>query len=441
MSDDQGWGDVGYNGHPTIRTPHLDQMAAEGMRFDRFYAAAPVCSPTRGSVLTGRHPYRYGIYHANAGSLPRDEVTIAEALGEQGYLTGHFGKWHLGTLTTEIDDGNRGGREEHEDAFSAPWMHGFDRSFSTESSVPLLDPSLDPVTEQPSGTHYWTGPDEPVLERLRGDDSAIIMDRALAFVRRSVDAGRPFLAMIWFHTPHHPIKADPTFRSIYRDEPHARQHYLGALSAMDLQIGRLRGELGALGAAENTMLWFCSDNGPEDPERGKWLDHLSMRMQGSTAGLRGRKYSLLEGGVRVPGLLVWPRRIAVPRRVSVPCSTLDLFPTALAATGWQGGADRAVLDGESLMPLIVDDSGERSRPLPFWSLRQRALIDGAWKIYSDDGGRSFSLFNLRRDPGESHDVKDAQRRRHRAMIRTLRAWQADVRAENPDLEREEDFGV
>jgi arylsulfatase A-like enzyme len=112
MADDQGWGDVGYNGHPYLKTPNLDDMSRSGLRFDRFYSGAPVCSPTRGSALTGRHPYRYGIYTANTGHMRDQEVTLAEALKTQGYATGHFGKWHLGTLTQDIRDGRRGGRDD-----------------------------------------------------------------------------------------------------------------------------------------------------------------------------------------------------------------------------------------------------------------------------------------------------------------------------------------
>ncbi|MCA9321361.1 MAG: sulfatase-like hydrolase/transferase, partial [Planctomycetes bacterium] len=134
MADDQGFGDVGFRGHPLLRTPCLDELAKVAIRFDRFYAAAPVCSPTRGSCLTGRHPFRYGIVHANQGHLPAEEVTLAEVLHEHGYRTGHFGKWHLGTMTRTTRDSNRGG-EEHAEHYSPPWEHGFDHCFSTEAKV------------------------------------------------------------------------------------------------------------------------------------------------------------------------------------------------------------------------------------------------------------------------------------------------------------------
>jgi len=138
MADDLGWGDTGYNGHQRLQTPHLDQMAADGIRFNRFYAAAPVCCPTRGSCITGRHPYRYGIYFANTGHLPKDEMNLAEALKQEGYATGHFGKWHMGTLTKEVVDANRGGRKKNDSNYAPPWERGFDVCFSTESKSPPM---------------------------------------------------------------------------------------------------------------------------------------------------------------------------------------------------------------------------------------------------------------------------------------------------------------
>lgn len=192
MADDLGWGDVGFNGNKVIKTPALDAMAKNGMVFNRFYAAAPVCSPTRGSCLTGRHPFRYGIFHANTGKMEAEELTLAEYLKEKGYSTGHFGKWHLGTLTNDIIDANRGGRNpEH---YSPPWDNGFDVCFSTESKVPTWDPMITPDstaedigTRTPGthfGTYYWSGPGEKVSDNLEGDDSRIIMDRVIPYIEQ-----------------------------------------------------------------------------------------------------------------------------------------------------------------------------------------------------------------------------------------------------------------
>ena len=242
MTDDQGWGDVGYNGHPVLRTPHLDQMAREGIRFDRFYAGAPVCSPTRGSCLTGRHPYRYGIPFANVGHLKREEITLADALKTQGYVTGHFGKWHLGTLTTKIKDGNRGG-PDHPEEYAPPWDNGFDQCYTTESKVPTY---WHEGVYETFGTHYWTGPDDMVpADEVLGDDSALMMDQALPFIREAVAAEQPFFTVIWFHTPHLPVVSAPPFTDGYTE--HA--DYYGCITAMDEQVGRLRHALSELGVS------------------------------------------------------------------------------------------------------------------------------------------------------------------------------------------------
>ena len=304
MTDDQGWGDAGYNGHPELKTPHLDQFAAEGVRFDRFYAAAPVCSPTRGSSITGRHPYRYGIFFANVGHLPPEEVTLAEALKTQGYATGHFGKWHLGTLTRDIEDGRRGGREDQAEHYSPPWDNGFDECFSTENAVPTWDPMRD--MRIPG--KYWTGPGEWATDNLEGDDSRVIMDRALPFIHKHAAAETPFLSVIWFHTPHEEVRGGPEYRKQYAHLTEDKQHYYACITAMDEQVGRLRRELKELGIADNTMLWFCSDNGPAG-EGGGCAQHPGKRQQGSPGPFRGRKGSLYEGGVRVAGILHYPNGI------------------------------------------------------------------------------------------------------------------------------------
>lgn len=415
MSDDQGWGDTGYNGHPVLQTPHLDQMASEGLRFERFYAAAPVCSPTRGSCLTGRHPSRYGIPFANTGHIRDEEFTLAERLQTLGYQTGHFGKWHLGTLTTQITDANRGrpGATEH---YAPPWEHGFDACFSTESKVPTF---WKPGDYENYGTHYWTGPNACVpATDIQGDDSALIMDRAIEFIRRSVAENKAFFSVIWFHAPHLPVVASPEHRGLYTEH----HDYYGCITALDEQVGRLRASLDELGVATNTMLWFCSDNGPE----GKADD------PGLTHGLRGRKRSLYEGGVRVPGLLVWPAVITAPRTVSMPCCTSDYLPTILDVVGQaEPAVDASPLDGISLVELIHDRMTERPSPIAFASRSQQTLVDNRYKIYSDDDGKTFELFDLMADPAESRDLAQQHPEIVRRMGETLAAWSTSCRNDAP----------
>jgi len=193
MADDLGYGDLGCQGHPDLLTPHLDALANDGIRFTRFHAAAPVCSPTRASCLTGRHPCRAGIHGANDGHLGADEFTLQSLLASAGYRTGHFGKWHLGTLSQTVKESNRGGSRgiAH---FAPPWLRGFDTCFSTEAKVPTFDPMLDPTSGKPYGTNYWNQLGERVTDNIDGDDSRVIMDRVLPFVRESAKEQQPFFA-------------------------------------------------------------------------------------------------------------------------------------------------------------------------------------------------------------------------------------------------------
>jgi arylsulfatase A-like enzyme len=428
MGDDHGWGDLGHRGHPFVKTPHLDRMAREGLRFDRWYSAAPVCSPTRGSCLTGRHPYRYGITFANAGKMLRSEITLAEILAAQGYATGHFGKWHLGTLTTKVEDANRGGPGSVEE-FSPPWENGFQTCFSTESKVPTFDPMVTPtaVSREPGrkrpgeffGTRYWTGPDTSVpVDELRGDDSQLIMDRALKFMESSASEKKPFLAVIWFHAPHNPVVADDAHRALYPDHPFALygQHYHGCLTALDEQLGRLREELGRLGIARDTMLWYCSDNGPE---------HDEQTGAGTARPFRGRKRSLYEGGVRVPGVLVWPAVITSSRTTDVPCVTSDYLPTVLDVLGID--LPQRPMDGISLVPLIKGEATARNKPIGFQSEKQQSWVEDRYKLYSRDSGKSFELYDLQTDPQESRDLAAAEPERVKAMSRQLAEWVASCR--------------
>ena len=428
MADDQGWGDTGYNGHPFLQTPSLDAMCAAGLRFDRFYSGAPVCSPTRGSALTGRHPYRYGIPTANAGHVRAGEVTLAEMLKERGYATGHFGKWHLGTLTNDVEDGRRGGRRpEH---YAPPWEHGFDESFSAEVQMPTWNP----MEGQMFPSKYWTGPGEHATENLDGDDSRVIMDRAIPFIRKAAQSGTPFLAVIWFHTPHAPVVAGPRHRGMYAEFSEGEQHYYGCITALDEQVGRLRAELRDLGAAGNTMLWYCSDNGPEGrtPRAGN--------SRGSSGGLRGRKRSLFEGGVRVPGILEWPDRVAAGRSTAVPCSTSDYLPTVADVLGLDSPADDRPLDGISLAPLIDGGMERRGRRIAFQcpdgaerGMQSRlgspdhALIGDRFKFLSyldEERAGDDMLFDLAADPGERHNLLEELPELAASMRRELQEWDA-----------------
>lgn len=429
MADDLGWGDVGFNWDTPIQTPNLDTLGGMGLVFDRFYAASPVCSPTRGSCLTGRHPSRYRIYHANVGHLLREEICLADVLKEHGYVTGHFGKWHLGTLSPDFSGKRNRHPEKH---YMTPGMHGFDEWFSTEYAVPTWDPyahGRDPRTLYwHNGRNIIDGP----AEGLTGDDSRIIMDKAVDFIERAARSGRPFLAVIWFHAPHQPVIAGPDFLKMYAQFHEDKQHYYGVVTALDRQMGRLWNALCKLGIEKDTMLWFCADNGPEGNPGPRG------RSQGSAGPLRGRKRSLYEGGIRVPGFLVWPGQISSPRRTDVPAVTSDYFPTILDVLDIE--LPSRPYDGISLLPLIKGTMTERPAPIFFEFGAQAAVIDGRWKLVhnkspkrqrSDNGTapvRPWELYNLAQDVSEKHQLQDSQASRVERMRAWLAEWQASVAA-------------
>jgi arylsulfatase A-like enzyme len=420
MCDDLGYGDVGFNGSNTIRTPNLDSLAANGIRFNRFMAGGPVCSPTRGTCLTGRHYIRYGINHANEGSLPDEEITLADVVKIQGYRTGHFGKWHLGTLSLDESDGNRGGRSEKRQFYSPPWDRGFDVCFSTESKVPTWDPMLTPEdwgeSGTPFGTWFWDEQGNKVTDNLQGDDSRVIMDRALDFIRTCASDDKPFAALIWFHTPHEPVVAGPDYLDMYSRYPEHRAHYYGCVTAMDDQMGRLRAELASMGIEEDTMLWFCSDNGPEGRIAGDVNDRRLKRSCGSTGGLRGRKRSLFNGGINVPAFLSWPRAIE-PNRVAVePCSTLDYLPTISELLGF-AMPDARPIDGMSLMSFLNGEAFHRETPIPFLFKSSRESMFGSPTVAVIDRDTKYLTnltasaehdlcFDITENPEETENIID-----------------------------------
>jgi len=408
MADDLGWGDTGFNGNKVIKTPSLDKMAQEGIRFNRFYSASSVCSPTRASVLTGRNPYRMGVYNANVGILRPEEITLPELLKEHGYATGHFGKWHLGTLTAEEKDSNRGNPGNLKE-YNPPARHGYDVAFVTEAKVPTWDPMKKPVERfkregwnylKPGepytafGTHYWDIDGNKITDNLEGDDSRIIMDRVLPFIDKSTAEGNPFLAVIWFHAPHMPCVAGPEYAAMYKEHDEAMQNYAGCITAMDEQIGRLRLHLKDAGIDENTMIWFCSDNGPENGNPG------------TTAGFRERKRSLYEGGVRVPGLLVWPAKIKQGFETDVPCVTSDYLPTIMDILNIETEKTPYILDGISLKTLMEGEMKERPKPIGFCIRNQASMSGNRFKVYVKDGIPEY--YDIVNDPYEENPVRDPE---------------------------------
>lgn len=320
MADDQGWGDMAYNGHPVVKTPNFDNLAASGLRFDRFYAAAPVCSPTRGSVMTGRHPNRFGCF-SWGNTLRPQEITIAEVLKSAGYVTGHFGKWHLGSVQVGSPVN--------------PGTSGFDEWLSAPNFF-----ENDPILSR-----------EGTAVQLYGESSEVTVDAAVDFIRKHVNGDQPVFTVVWFGSPHLPHIASKQDSLQYAGFEPALANFYGEITGMDRAVGKLRQELKNLGISKNTLLWYCSDNG-------------GLPNVGTTGG-RGHKADIYEGGLRVPAIIEWPERIPEPKTTNLPANTFDIFPTLLEVAGITMG-NIPVLDGISLLPAIEGKMPERPQPMGFW---------------------------------------------------------------------------
>ena len=373
MADDMGWGQTGYNGHPRLKTPNLDAMAANGLRFERFYAGNPVCSPTRATVLTGRTNDRAGVL-SHGYALRLQEKTIAQALQQAGYATGHFGKWHL--------NGFKGpGAPVLAGDPRSPGAFGFDTWVSATNFIDM-NPRLGR---------------QGVPEQFTGDSSEVIVAEALKFIEDRHRAGKPFFAVVWFGSPHSPFKAASGDKAPFEDLDDLSAHHYGELAAMDRSIGSLRGRLRELGVADDTLVVFNSDNGG-----------LREIKPSSTGGLRDFKGSVYEGGLRVPGIFEWPAGIQ-PRVTRHPACTLDLFPTVADVLGLPADVFVQPVDGVSLKPLFAGETGARAKPIPFRFGAKAALIDGRHKILTNDLAKGrFELYDVEADPAESRELSAEQ---------------------------------
>ncbi|MEM6915484.1 MAG: sulfatase-like hydrolase/transferase, partial [Verrucomicrobiota bacterium] len=329
MADDQGWGQMGYQGHPDLQTPNFDEMAANALRFDRFYAGASNCSPTRATVLTGRSNDRTGVYN-HGFPLRLQEKTVSQALRDSGYATGHFGKWHL--------NGLRGpGAPVLPDDTHTPGAFGFE-TWLTATNYFDMDPVLGRMGK---------------FEEFTGDSSEIAVEEALKFIAKH-SPEQPTFSVIWYGTPHDPMVASKEDRAPFAHLPERTQHQYGEILAMDRSIGNLRASLRKMGIAENTLVWYCSDNGG-----------LNGFGDDTMGGLRGSKNTMYEGGLRVPGILEWPARIPEGRVTDFPAGTVDIFPTLAEIAGLPADSMLQPQDGISLIPVIDGDDVLRPFPLPF----------------------------------------------------------------------------
>ena len=255
------------------------------------------------------------------------------------------------------------------------------------------------------------------------------MDRVIPFIEESVAQNQAFLSIIWFHAPHLPVLTGEQYRSLYAELSEEQQHYYGVISALDEQVGRLRNQLKTLGVADNTLIFYTSDNGPETSKevRDKNIPHG--RAQGITNGLRGRKRSLYEGGIRVPGIIEWPAKIPSGTQVDAPCFTSDYFPTIAHILGIDPEKYQRSYDGENLTPYWNKKKRKRTKPLAFQFNKQFALIDNDQKLYGISAGGS-QLYDLGQDTGEENDLSSAQPKKLEALQGLYREWNLSVQNSN-----------
>lgn len=431
MADDQGYGDVGFNGHPFLKTPNLDAMAKASVVMDRFYAAAPVCSPTRASVMTGRHPMRTNVPHHGHYMRP-NENTIAEGLKLAGYVTGQLGKWHIGSVQAESP--------------TCPGQVGFD--------------------EWLTGLNFFDN--DPYLSKngkykhLKGKGTVLTMDATIDFLEKHKDGGKPMFAVTWFPSPHDPHAELPEAMTedLYKEAGKDRGYYL-EIALIDEQMGRLRKALRDMEIEKNTILWYCSDNGG-----------LVQKYSGG----RARKGSVYEGGLRVPSVIEWPGNLT-PRICHVPMTTSSMYPTLMNIAGAKIPDDRP-LDGiDRLENIRGNAEAPEAKPMGFWhqymkgestysdrfikqlmvaqqqgepnplpkrllknveefperqSLGLRghaAWNDWPWKLHRIEmkqGEVVIELYNLEKDPMETANLAEQETERVKQMRQQLEKWQYSV---------------
>lgn len=417
FADDWGWGDLGCHGHPYLKTPNLDRLASQGTDFQRFTVASGVCSPSRTAVMTGHFPARYNIdghfawvpsnqkrgmpdwLDVQAPSLPR-------FLQQAGYATAHFGKWHL--ANDMIPDS------------PLPSRYGYDRY----------------------GAFNCAGEQMPVHE-----DAA----HAIEFIRESQNAGKPFFINLWIHEPHTPFHTVPKYEWRHRDlKSRNDQIYASVISHADDRIGQVLDELERLGISDQTLVVFTSDNGPAraagETELALQYDTATgagwgiAASKGITAGRKGYKSALFEGGINVPFIARWPGRIKaghVDQESLV--SAVDLLPTFCDLAGASLPADYQPDGASQVKTLLGQVSKQREKPL-FWKMQSRwpapasrpyhwvsyAIVDQQWKLLTNRDQSHVELYDIVADPLESDEVSDQNPQVVAALQKRLTEWQATL---------------
>ena len=443
-ADDLGYGDLGSYGHPIVKTPNIDTLAKQGIQYSQYYAPAPLCSPSRAAMLTGRTPYRTGVRSwipdGQNVHIGENEITIAHLLQQQGYQTAVMGKLHL-----------NGGphMKDHPQAGDLGFDHsfvihgGWAKNAATEAATQDGNPRQGKIYPD----NYWRN-GNPVGET--GKFSAeLVSDEVISWLD-SIDGDKPFFIYVPYSEVHVPIASPQRFLSMYSDyiSDYANENpdtfhfdfkslpyrgsgeYFANISFMDEQLGRVLGKLDEMGKSDETIVVFTSDNGPVTKESRKpW----ELSMAGETGGLRGRKDNLFEGGIRVPAIIRYPAAIRAGQVSAEPVHGVDLLPTMAELLEFQVPGDR-VLDGQSITATFDGNSVERKKPL-FWTIdmpdqddpvNEWAIRDGDWKMILDRNERPKYLFNIPEDPYEMYNLLDKQTEKAQSLQKQFMSYKNSI---------------
>ncbi|UWP60802.1 sulfatase family protein [Ruminococcus gauvreauii] len=399
MTDDQGYGDLSCMGSTDFVTPNIDSLASEGALFKSMYAGSPVCSPSRASLLTGRYPGNAGVRailagHRKATGLTKETPTIAAALKESGYSTALIGKWHLG-----LKEGCR------------PWDNGFDYFYGFMAGCidyyshifyyGMSDGGCDP-------THDLWENDREVYQN--GEYFTEMATRkTVKYIREHASDTDPFMIYLGYNAPHYPMHAPQEYMDRFAHLPWDRQVMAAMIAAVDDGIGDIVNELKRQGIYEDTIIYFQSDNGPSRESRNFMDGCGDPYYGGQTGGFKGHKFSLFEGGIRVPALISYPAGIKRNQIIEEPVAAMDLFPTLLNLAG--GDAAEYTLDGSDLTTLLTTGADHVHDQI-FWEMEgQTAVREGNYKLVlngqlveSEAPQDEIFLSDLAGDPGETHNI-------------------------------------
>lgn len=428
LIDDLGYGDLGCYGNTLIHTPSLDRLATQGIRLTDCYSGGPMCSPSRAALLTGRDPNRIGIYDwippDHFMYMPPSEITLAQLLQVTGYQTCHIGKWHLSWIDENPEQ-------------PQPHDYGFDYWFSSQTNHAHRNPP----------DFFRNG--VPVGE-IEGYSCQIVTDEAIRWLAEDRDENQPFFQLVCYHEPHEPIQPPPDILEQYAKYG-AKAPYYASVAYLDMAIGRFANALNDMNLAENTLLIFTVDHGP-----ARW-HHRAFRLSHGSAGpLLGFKRYLWEGGIRVPGIIRWPRRIKEGQTISHPVGGVDWMPTICSLVDIDLPDDRPI-DGCDVTAIFDNRPVDRSIPLHWefhhpWGGPQAVMRLGTWVItaqlntdYPYTGGFrrefqpsfkdaelvDFKLYNLADDIGQTTNLADRYPERTKEMAEELQELYREVHDEGP----------